>query len=74
MELMYGDYNDDTIQVQNLRKKAKFLILYRGTKEAEELLKKFYLDEIDNMTKEELIELIEFLEKDDFTILEKLIK
>ncbi|MCS7244695.1 MAG: succinate dehydrogenase assembly factor 2 [candidate division WOR-3 bacterium] len=71
---MYGDYNDDTIQVQNLRKKAKFLILYRGTKEAEELLKKFYLDEIDNMTKEELIELIEFLEKDDFTILEKLIK
>lgn len=74
MELMYSNYNDDTIQVQNLRKKAKFLILYRGTKEAEELLKKIYLDKIDSMTKEELLELIEFLEKDDFTILEKLLK
>lgn len=74
MELMYGNYNDDTIQVENLRKKAKFLILYRGTKEAEELLKKIYLDKIDSMTKEELLKLIEFLEKDDFTILEELIK
>jgi len=74
MELMYSNNNYDNVKIENLRRKAKFLILYRGMKEVEELLKKFYLEKIDNMNLEELLELIEFLEKDDYTILKTLLE
>ncbi|MEO0202316.1 MAG: hypothetical protein ABIL37_01155 [candidate division WOR-3 bacterium] len=57
-----------------MKKKAKFLILYRGMKEVEELLKSNYLDRIDNMKLKELEQLIEFLENDDYTILREMLK
>lgn len=71
---MYSNYSDDYSEVENLRKRAKFLILYRGMKEVEELLKKFYLDKIDNMDKDKLLKLIEFLESDDYTILKEILE
>ncbi|MEO0145081.1 MAG: hypothetical protein ABIL89_08320 [candidate division WOR-3 bacterium] len=43
-------------------------------KEVEELLKKLYLNKLDNMSSDELLELIEFLEKDDYTILKEILK
>ncbi|MEO0159553.1 MAG: hypothetical protein ABIL49_08415 [candidate division WOR-3 bacterium] len=74
MEFMHSGNNNDNIKVENLKKKAKFLILYRGMKEVEELLKKLYLNKLDNMSSDELLELIEFLEKDDYTILKEILK
>ncbi len=74
MEFMHSGNNNDNIKVENLKKKAKFLILYRGMKEVEELLKKLYLNKLDNMSLDELLELIEFLEKDDYTILKEILK
>jgi succinate dehydrogenase flavin-adding protein (antitoxin of CptAB toxin-antitoxin module) len=71
---MHSGNNNDNIKVENLKKKAKFLILYRGMKEVEELLKKLYLNKLDNMSLDELLELIEFLEKDDYTILKEILK
>lgn len=71
---MYSNNNNSAFKVENLRKKAKFLIMYRGMKEVEELLKKKYLDKIDSMSEEEILELISFLEKDDWTILREIIK
>ncbi|MDT7880400.1 MAG: hypothetical protein RQ990_06060 [Candidatus Hydrothermia bacterium] len=43
-------------------------------KEVEELLKKNYLEKIENMNEEEIIKLINFLEKDDWTILKEILK
>jgi succinate dehydrogenase flavin-adding protein (antitoxin of CptAB toxin-antitoxin module) len=48
--------------------------MYRGMKEVEELLKKNYLEKIENMNEEEIIKLINFLEKDDWTILKEILK
>lgn len=74
MELMHSNNSNDLIKIENLKKKAKFLILYRGMKEVEELLKSNYLDRIDNMKLKELEQLIEFLENDDYTILREMLK
>ncbi len=74
MELKYSDNSDDYIKIENLKKRAKFLILYRGKKEVEELLKKMYLDNIENMEYNEVLKLIKFLEKDDNEILKELLK
>ncbi len=71
---MYSNNSNDLIKIENLKKKAKFLILYRGMKEVEELLKNNYLDRIDNMKLKELEQLIEFLENDDYTILREMLK
>lgn len=71
---MYSNNSDSDFKIENLRKKAKFLIMYRGMKEVEELLKKNYLEKIENMNENEILELINFLEKDDWTILKEILK
>jgi len=71
---MYSYNRDSDFKIENLRKRAKFLIMYRGMKEVEELLKKNYLEKIESMNEEEILKLIEFLEKDDWTILKEILK
>jgi succinate dehydrogenase flavin-adding protein (antitoxin of CptAB toxin-antitoxin module) len=71
---MCSDNRYSSFKIENLKKKAKFLIMYRGMKEVEELLKKNYLEKIENMNEEEIIKLINFLEKDDWTILKEILK
>lgn len=71
---MYSDNCNSDLKIENLRKKAKFLIMYRGMKEVEELLKKNYLEKIEDMNEEEILKLISFLEKDDWTILKEILK
>jgi|GEM_PF-1758389 len=71
---MCSDNRNSSFKIENLKKKAKFLIMYRGMKEVEELLKKNYLEKIENMNEEEIIKLINFLEKDDWTILKEILK
>lgn len=71
---MYSDNCNSDFKIENLRKKARFLIMYRGKKEVEELLKKNYLEKIEDMNEEEILKLISFLEKDDWTILKEILK
>ncbi len=74
MELKHSNHGDDIIKIENLKKRARFLILYRGKKETEELLKKIYLDKVETMEYYELLKLVKFLEKDDIEILKELLK
>jgi succinate dehydrogenase flavin-adding protein (antitoxin of CptAB toxin-antitoxin module) len=51
----------------NLKKQIIYKLKYRGTKEMEMKLLK-YLDTLDNLTEEELINLNKMLDQDDYDI------
>jgi antitoxin CptB len=53
------------INIENLKKKIIYRSNYRGTKEMDKLLGSFVKEIINNLNKNDLVELLDFLQLDD---------